>query len=300
MRPRPSFGARLFAAIAGIVLLALAALPTIGLASLFTVHLGAGASDSPTASASATFRPSPSASPSPSGLVAEPDVSPSPSGDIASEASPSPTPSPPPAPVGARSMNLGGKATFVSQATVKWCASAAIQNVVNLIVTNPDKSADYQRSIEEAAAGYTTRADLRNGGWGPRGMADALTTLTGVTYKLRALDSRSAALQQAVIAMAQTHRPVVLLAWRGAHAWVMTGYKVDRDPLAGRSFTVKGAYILDPWYPRVSNIWGRSLTPGAWHDTADLARNFLPWRRPEARYPGRDGRFLLLVPVKGA
>ena len=28
-----------------------------------------------------------------------------------------------------------------------------------------------------------------------------------------------------------------------------------------------------------------------------MVRNFLPWKRPEGKYPGRDGKFLILVPV---
>ncbi len=60
------------------------------------------------------------------------------------------------------------------------------------------------------------------------------------------------------------------------------------------------ARILDPWFPRVSSIWGPSAGPDASHDQADLMRNYLAWKRPEGAYPGRDGRFLLLVPAAGA
>ncbi len=32
-------------------------------------------------------------------------------------------------------------------------------------------------------------------------------------------------------------------------------------------------------------------------DAAEMKRNYLPWRRPEGRYPGRDGNFLVIVPL---
>jgi hypothetical protein len=28
-----------------------------------------------------------------------------------------------------------------------------------------------------------------------------------------------------------------------------------------------------------------------------MVRNFLPWKRPEGRYPDRDGKFLIVVPT---
>ena len=90
--------------------------------------------------------------------------------------------------------------------------------------------------------------------------------------------------------------PVILLTWRGAHAWVMTGFRADADPVAFADATVTAATILDPWYPRISSIWGPSDPPGNLEDASELIRNYLPWSRPEGAYPGRDGQFLLIVP----
>jgi hypothetical protein len=28
-----------------------------------------------------------------------------------------------------------------------------------------------------------------------------------------------------------------------------------------------------------------------------MKRNYLPWKRPDGRYPGRDGKFLAIIPV---
>jgi hypothetical protein len=92
----------------------------------------------------------------------------------------------------------------------------------------------------------------------------------------------------------------VLLAWRGAHAWVMTGFRANADPAIFADAAVEGAFILDPWYPRVSRIWGPSDPPNTFQDAKEMVRNYLPWKRPEGAYPGRDGRFLYLAPVETA
>jgi hypothetical protein len=211
--------------------------------------------------------------------------------------SPGASPAPPIRPF---DMDVARDGVFVSEATKVACASAAVQIVVNLAGPRVDTSTAFQRRITSLAADFTTPADSSNGGWGPAGMAAAITHLSGAPYELRVAPSRSAALRLAATAIRATDRPVVLLVWRGAHAWVMTGFTATRDPRDARAFTVTAARILDPWFPRVSSIWGPSAAPDRSHDAADLIRNYLPWKRPEGRYPGRDGQFLLLVPVTGS
>ena len=90
---------------------------------------------------------------------------------------------------------------------------------------------------------------------------------------------------------------MILLAWRGAHTWVMTGYRADADPAIFKNAEMKGAYILDPWYPRISSIWGRSDPPGTFQDAAEMKRNFLEWKRPEGSYPDRDGLYITVAPT---
>ena len=160
-----------------------------------------------------------------------------------------------------------------------------------------DTSRARQAQILGMLRDATTRKDSRNGGAGPLGMVATLERLGKVDYALRIHDTRADALHDAAAAIKRTGHPAILLAWRGAHAWVMTGFRADADPTVFRNARVSGAYILDPWYPRVSNIWGRSDAPGVYQDAAEMKRNYLPWRRPEGRYPGRDGNFLVIVPV---
>jgi hypothetical protein len=213
---------------------------------------------------------------------------------------PSPTPTPKPArkPVNVK-IEPKPAAAFVSEAKNTWCAAAAVQIVLN--VNGPaariDTSRARQARIRKLQLELTTRKDSRNGGAGPLGMVASLEELGKVDYELRIYATRAEALRASAKAIKQTGHAAVLLAWRGAHAWVMTGYKADADPTVFANAKVTGAYIIDPWYPRVSRIWGRSDKAGVYQDAAEMKRNYLPWKRPEGRYPGRDGKFLALIPV---
>jgi hypothetical protein len=213
---------------------------------------------------------------------------------------PSPTPTPKPV---RKSVNVKTEpkpaAAFVSEAKNTWCAAAAVQIALN--VNGPasqiDTSRARQTQIRNLEVDLTTRKDSRNGGAGPLGMVASLEKLGKVDYELHIYDTRAEALLASAKAIKQTGHAAILLAWRGAHAWVMTGYKADADPTVFANAKVSGAYIIDPWYPRVSRIWGPSDKPGVFQDAAEMKRNYLPWRRPDGRYPGRDGKFLAIIPV---
>jgi hypothetical protein len=296
MPTRSGTAARLLAWFVGFVILVLAFVPT-GMLALDWLGPAAAA----TAAAIGSTGPGSAvpASPTPAATVTLSTVpTPVPSASPTPVPSASPAASPAPS-AGPFAMDTYRRGIFVSEETKTSCASAAIQIVINLVGPRIDTSTAFQRRIASLAADFTTHADSINGGWGPAGMAAAITNLSGVPYELRIAASREAALRLAATAIRASGRPVVLLVWRGAHAWVMTGFAATGDPRATPSFTLTAARILDPWFPRVSSIWGPSAPPDASHDPANLIRNYLAWKRPEGPYPGRDGRFLLLVPTAG-
>lgn len=227
-------------------------------------------------------------------------LSPGPGGHIAlepTEARPSPEPSPAPLriPVDLR-LPADPKRDFASQLTKDWCAPAGIQ-ITLAILDLVDASPGVQREIAGRVREWESVRDSRNGDWGPAAMALALGAYGASGYEVRAYERRADALRDAAAAIARTGSPVLLLAWRGAHTWVMTGYRADADPLHFSDATVTGAYVYDPWYPRVSSLWGPSDPPGTFQDAAEMRRNYLPWKRPEGRYPDRDGRFIAVVPT---
>jgi hypothetical protein len=224
--------------------------------------------------------------------------SPTPTATPGPTLAPTPTPRPERVPVKVR-IEPRPAAAFVSEVTDKWCAAAAVQIALN--VNGPDGQIDTsearQARIRKLEVKLTTRDDSHNGGAGPLGMVATLERLGKVRYDLRIYPTRSAALRASAKAISKTGHAAILLAWRGAHAWVMTGYRADADPTVFGNAKVTGAYIIDPWYPRVSSIWGPSDKPGVFQDGAEMRRNFLPWKRPEGRYPGRDGNFLVIIPT---
>jgi len=300
MPNRSGTTARLLASLIGIAIVVLAFVPTSMWAldwlrraaaatavPVGSVAPGSAVPASPTPAAAVSVSPAPTPVSTP-GPTARPSAGPT--------AEPSASAAPPAVPF---AMDISRRGVFISEETKISCASAAIQIVVNLVGPRIDTSTAFQRRITSLAADFTTPDDSSNGGWGPAGMAAAITHLSGVPYELRVAPSRAAALRLAATAIRASGRPVVLLVWRGAHAWVMTGFSATRDPRETASFTLTAARILDPWFPRVSSIWGPSAPPDASHDPADLVRNYLAWKRPEGPYPSRDGRFLLLVPAAG-
>ena len=210
-------------------------------------------------------------------------------------ADPTPTPKAPRVPL-TFDIVANHKAVFAHELKVTWCASAGVQMVL-AILNHGNTSHDFQREIQGRVREWESVKDSRNGDWGPSAMALALDDYGAKGYEVRAYQTRQGALRGAAKAIMKTNSPVILLAWRGAHTWVMTGFKADADPTIFSNAKISGTYILDPWYPDISSIWGPSDPPGTFQDNAEMIRNFLPWKRPEGRYPDRDGLYITVVPT---
>jgi hypothetical protein len=208
---------------------------------------------------------------------------------------PSPTPAPVRKPVDVRIVD-DPEAVFAHQLDKHACAVAGTQMVLAVLGLG-DNSDGFQRTLAGRIDEWESWEDSHNGGWGPASIAEALAAYGAPEYEIRAYGSRAHALRDSAIALKRTGKPVVLIAWRGAHTWIMTGYRANADPTIFPDAKVTGTYVLDPWYPWVSNIWGPSDPPGTFQDMAEMQRNYLPWARPEGRYPDRDGKFIALVPT---
>ena len=109
--------------------------------------------------------------------------------------------------------------------------------------------------------------------------------------------SIKAAIHLAARQVRRTNRPAGLLVWRGAHSWVMSGFTATADPATTNAFVVIAVRIEDVWYPRFSTIWGYSRPPDALVPVSALSADYLPWKRPTGRYPGKDGKYVLVVPM---
>jgi hypothetical protein len=178
----------------------------------------------------------------------------------------------------------------------EWCAVAGTQMVLAMLGKAPLTLA-FQKELASRIGEWESRRDSLNGGWGPGAMVAALKAYGVGGYQVRAYETRADALYDAAVAIETTHEPVMLLAWRGAHTWVMTGFRADGDPVVFSDAKVTGGYILDPWYPIYSSIWGYSDPPGTFENLSSMRENYLPWKRPEGHYPDRDGLFIAVVPT---
>ena len=193
-------------------------------------------------------------------------------------------------------MNLYRKGDFVSQATKDQCVSAAMQIMLNITGALDDRSAKTQSRI---AALAESLSKARVGTTEPLGWARGLEKLGGGKYAVVVAPTRGKAIERAVRAIRATGRPAGLLVWRGAHSWVLHGYESTADPAGPGEMTVTHLYVSDPWYPRISSIWGPSRGPNARITPKQLEEDFLQWRRPTGRYPGMDGQYVLILPVAG-
>jgi hypothetical protein len=219
---------------------------------------------------------------------------------------PSATPAPTPTPLIRTAVDVklveNHSAVFTSQLTKEDCAVAATQMVLTILeLGNP--SPEFQQGIKDRIGEWEALSDSLNGGWGPAAVGKALAAYGAPDYEVRAYDTYTDALRGSAIAISEMDKPVVMFPWWGAHSWVMTGYRADADPTLFADAVISGAYILDPWHPRISSIWGPSDEPGNFEDLAELERNWPVgtgrdgWSRPEGQYLERDGRFVVLVPT---
>jgi hypothetical protein len=245
----------------------------------------------------------------PPGLVEEPDPDESPAGSPGTSPVASIGPSLTPVPVPGASATprpvrravdvdivQNDKAVFAHQLDTHWCAPAGIQ-ITLAILGLGDTSHAFQRTIAGRVREWESLKDSRNGDWGPSAIALALDAYGAKGYEVRAYKTRQGALRDAARAIMRTNSPVLLIAWKGAHTWVMSGFRANADPTLFADATISGTYILDPWYPDWSSIWGQSDGPGVFQNSAEMVRNYLPWKRPEGKYPDRDGLYIAVVPT---
>jgi hypothetical protein len=225
----------------------------------------------------------------------EPSAVPTPTSVPTPIPDPTPTPQVPREPVDVDIVTKP-KQVFASQAHKDWCAPAGVQMAL-AVMGLVDTSEKTQREIHGKVRTWESYEDSHNGDWGPGAMVLALDAYGAPGYEIHAFKTRQGALRGAAKAIEATGAPVILLAWRGAHTWVMTGFRADADPAIFKDAHITGTYILDPWYPRISTIWGPSDPPGTFQDESEMERNFLKWRRPEGRYPDRDGKYIVLIPT---
>ena len=227
-------------------------------------------------------------------------MAPASSGSAAASAGPSVSPSAsalkPPPTAGPFAMDLYQRGDFVSEMDKVSCVPAAMQTMINIMSPGADTTVATQKRLYALARKLSPKT-LKGAGAEPEGWAKGLAQLGFGSYVVDVQPTRAAAIKAAARALRLTGRPVGILAWRGAHSWVMSGFKATADPAVTDRFTVTAVNIEDVWYPRISSIWGPSRKPDTLVAVGLLPEDILPWRRPTGPYPGKDGKYVLVLPV---
>jgi hypothetical protein len=197
-------------------------------------------------------------------------------------------------------MNLYRDGDFVHQATKDWCVAGSTQTMLNILRKGKrnDRSATFQGELYAKGRRLSpNKAKLGPIGVDLIGWADLLNKAGHGPYIVDGARTRRASIKKAARALRMTGRPVGLVVWRGAHSWVMSGFRATADPAFTRDYEVTAVYIQDVWYPDVSTIWGASRPPNALVPVSRLGEDFLPYSRPRARWPDRDGKYMLVMPT---
>ena len=195
-------------------------------------------------------------------------------------------------------MDLYDQGDLMHQATKDMCVAGSTQTMMNIIDPGkPNRSIPYQKKLYQRGRELSpNKTKLGPIGMDLTGWAELLNTGGYGPYVVDGAGTRRGAIRMAAKALRMTNKPVGLVTWRGAHSWVMSGFTATADPAYTNDFKVKAVYIQDTWYPYVSTIWGASRPPDALVPVAALAEDYLPYQRPRARYPKRDGKFMLILP----
>ena len=209
------------------------------------------------------------------------------------------------------SMNLYESGDFAHQQTEYWCVAASVQTMINII--DPERQ-DVSRRTQRQLHFHGRRLDQDDDAYWRRLMGEArwrkgfhglgltdwaeLLNANGYgPYEVARAETRKQAIRKAARAVRLTGRPAGLVVWRGAHAWVMSGFKATADPAFTNDFKVKKVFIQDPWYPSVSSIWGASRPPDSAVPVKALDEDYLRYDRPRRKHPKRDGRYMLILPA---
>ena len=190
------------------------------------------------------------------------------------------------------------KSAFITQLTKDWCAPAGVQITLSALglAKNSEK---FQHELVNRSREWESRRDSLNGGWGPGAIVEALDAY-GAKYEIRAFKRRQEGLLDAARAMSETDAPVD--AHRMARCAHMGDERIQghRRPAAVRGRQDHGRLHPRPVVPAGVLDLGSVDPAGTFQDEAEMRRNFLPWQRPEGRYPDRDGRWIIVAPTVNA
>lgn len=191
---------------------------------------------------------------------------------------------------------------FVTQTNLAQCVGASMQMMLNMIGPTDDRSVKTQERLFDLARASWSESVMAAYGAGdrkgasPTGWATGLNVLGVGPYRVTSRGTIDEAVRLAAIGIRLTGRPVGLLVWHGAHAWVMSGFEATGDPATDPDAVITAVIILDPLYPRTTRNHGSAPAPGTRLTIAMLGQDYVGWRR--AHVSGLTGRYVLVLPYR--
>ena len=189
------------------------------------------------------------------------------------------------------------KRSYSVQVSDYTCVAASVQMMLNTIKGTHNHGRRQQKKIWH----YTqdnSYYPVSDNGADVGGWVAALEHWGAGDYYFDVSNSLDAALRHAATQMRTTGKPVGIIVWgtHGGHAWVMTGFTSDADPLAGGSFNVTSIQAMGPLWP-YGTIDGHAYDPGprTWVSMAELRRKFTAYYAP--RSPDWVGKWLTVLPA---
>lgn len=156
--------------------------------------------------------------------------------------------------------------------------------------TTRDSILAWERTHDTLAGGngsdpHGVRNALNYYGWGSGTLAAGSRVYDDITFS-----TYDGAVKRAVRAMAQTRKPVAILAWAGRHMQMLVGYYgLVGDPLVrdslGRytnAFTVEGFYLADPL--KSQRFVNRAISYSSLKYTTNLKFKFRPYLETDSPY----------------
>jgi len=197
-------------------------------------------------------------------------------------------------------MDLYRRGDFVTQTNLSQCVGASMQMMLNMIGPTDDRTVETQERLYDLARASWSASVMAAYGAGDRegasatGWVEGLNALGAGPYRVTSTGSIEEAVRIAAIGIRSTGRPVGLLVWNGAHAWVMSGFEASGDPANDPEAVVSAVVVLDPLYPRTTRSRGPAPGPGTRLSVASLGQDYVGWRR--AHVSGLTGRYVLVLP----
>ena len=182
---------------------------------------------------------------------------------------------------------------FTTQQTIRWCTSADVQMMRNIVRHQTDHSYANQQHYFYWMRFHDRYAIPVSDGVDPQGWRDGLREWVDSRYSIMAGSGFTSMLKAAVKSLRVTGRPVGLLVAHGDHAWILHGFTATADPATTDAFTVTSVRVTGPLWGLQSRSFGFDMRPDTKLTPSQLKGFWTPWHYARIRMIW-EGRYLAI------